>query len=143
MNSWGSLIYIKGVKVSVKGVSVRENTSLEDYALKKAEKFYHHFPEIIKVEIELRTELGRKGKENDFIADINLHIPGKTIKVSDQERDLYKAVDRSVDRMLEVLRREKGKKQGRFRHSLSRLVTKGLGYFPALGKVNKRIFRGR
>src|SRR3990167_8986190 len=97
------------MNIVIKGTTVKENRALEDYALKKSEKFYHHFPEIVKVEIELRTEIGRKNKEDDFIADILVKVPGHTFKVSDQELDMYKSIDRAVKRMIEVLRREKEK----------------------------------
>jgi ribosomal subunit interface protein len=108
------------MNIAVKGVSVKENRALENYALEKAEKFYHIFPEIVKVEIELKTEVGRRGKEEDFIADLTLHIPHKTLKLSDSERDLYKAIDKAVERMLEILRREKGKKDGRLQLKMNK-----------------------
>ena len=130
------------MNIAVKGVHVKENKALEDFAMRKAEKFYRHNPEITKVEIELKSETSHKKKEDDFIADITLHIPGKTLKIADQERDLYVAVDHAVNRMNEILRREKGKEDGRFRHRLGRAVRRGLNIFPeALQRVNKNLFR--
>ena len=99
------------MNIAVKGKHLKENTALEDYALNKSTKFYHHYPEIIKVEVELRSEIGHKGKDGDFITDILVKVPGHTFKVIDQERYMYKAIDKSVKRMIEVLRREKEKHQ--------------------------------
>jgi len=130
------------MNIAVKGVHVKENKALENYAQSKAEKLYNHFPQIIKVEIELKTETSRRGKDDDFIANITLQIPKKTLKVFDQERDLYRAIDSAVERMTEVLRREKGKKSSRLRKQVGKIMKRGLDYFPeAWHAVNKRVFR--
>lgn len=131
------------MNIVVKGTSVKENKALEDYALKKSEKFYQHFPEIVKVEIELRTEIGRKNKEDDFIADILVQVPGHTFKVSDQESDMYKSIDRSVRRMIEVLRREKEKHADRDEKHVRASLVQRLGLGDAIRAVNKRLFRRR
>lgn len=129
------------MNIVIKGSSVKENRALEGYALKKSEKFYHHYPEIVKVEFELRNEIGRKNKEDDFIADILVKVPGHTFKVSDQELDMYKAIDRSVKRMVEVLRREKEKHQERDGKHFRKNLVNRLGFGDALHAINKRIFR--
>lgn len=131
------------MNIVVKGKHVKENKALEDYALKKSEKFYHHYPHIVKIEVELRTEIARRGKEDDFIVDILVKVPGNTFKVSDQERDMYKAIDRSVARMTEVLRREKEKHQGKAAKNTRRSIIQSLGFGDAIRAVNKRIFRKR
>lgn len=131
------------MNIVVKGKHLTTNKALEDYALKKSEKFYHHNREIIKVEVELRTEVGHKGKENDFIADINVKIPGHTLKITDQERDMYKAIDRAVKRMNESLRREKEKHTSRFRRHLKRFIEVRAGIPGAVHAVRKRLFRER
>lgn len=131
------------MNIVAKGKHLIENKALELYALKKSEKFYHHYREIIKVEIELRTEVGHRGKESDFIADIIVKIPGRTLKVTDQERDMYKAIDRAVKRMNEVLRREKEKQTGRFRRHLKRFIEQRAGIPGAVHAVTKRLFRQR
>ncbi len=129
------------MNIVVKGTTVKENKALEDYALKKVEKFYHYYPQIVKIEVELRTEIGRKNKEDDFISDILVKVPGHTFKVSDQERDMYKAIDRSVHRMIEVLRREKGRHQKRDEKHLRKNLVDRLGFGDALHAINKRLFR--
>ncbi len=129
------------MNIVIKGTTVKENAALENFALKKSEKFYHYYPEIVKIEVELRTEIGRKNKEDDFIADILVKVPGHTFKVSDQERDMYKAIDRSVQRMIEVLRREKERHQkGDDKHIRKNLIAR-LGFGDALHSINKRLFR--
>lgn len=129
------------MNIVIKGTHVKANAALEDFAIKKTEKFYHHFPEIIKVEVEMRTESGRKGKEEDFIADILVKVPGHTLKVTDSERDMYKAVDRAVRRMIEVLRREKEKHQRKDGKHIKRKLLDRLGFGDALHAINKRLFR--
>ncbi len=129
------------MNIVIKGSTVKENQALEDYALKKSERFYHYYPEIVKIEIELRSEIGRKNKDEDFIADILVKVPGHTFKVSDQEFDMYKAIDRSVKRMIEVLRREKEKHQKQDAKHVRRSLVYRLGFGDALHAINKRIFR--
>jgi len=131
------------MNIVVKGTNVKENKALEEFALKKSEKFYSHYPQIVKVEIELRTEIGRKSKEDDFITDILVQVPGHTFKVSDQERDMYKAIDRSVERMVEVLRREKEKHSRQDAKHVRRSLINRLGFGDALSSINKRLFRRR
>jgi len=129
------------MNIVVKGKHLRENQALEDFALKKSSKFYHFYPEIIKTEIELRSETGHAGKDSDFIADIIVKIPGKTFKVTDNERDMYKAIDRAVGRMNETLRREKDWQKGRAKRSLRKFSLRNLDLFAPFKVVNKRLFR--
>lgn len=129
------------MNIVVKGTHVRENKALEQYALQKSEKFYYHYPKIVKIEIELRSESGHKRKEDDFIADILVKVPGHTFKVSDHERDMYKAIDRSVSRMVEVLRREKEKHQKKDAKHVKRWLINKLGFGGSLHAFNKRFFR--
>lgn len=129
------------MNIVVKGKHLRENAALEEFALKKTSKFYHFYPEIIKIEIELKSETGHRGKETDFLADLMVKVPGKTFKITDNERDMYKAIDRAVDRMIETLRREKDWKKGRATRSLRKLSLRGLDFWAPIRAVNKRIFR--
>ena len=131
------------MNIVVKGKHLTENKALEDYALSKSEKFYHHRSDIVKIEIELRSEIGRKDKETNFIADITVKIPGHTLKITDQERDMYKAIDRAVRRMSETLRREKEKHSDRFRRHLKRFIEEKAGIPGAVHAVRKRLFRER
>lgn len=129
------------MNIVVKGKHLRENQALEEFAFKKTEKFYHFYPEITKIEIELKAETGHRGAESDFIVDILVKIPGKTLKVTDSERDMYKAIDRAVDRMSESLRREKDWKKGRAARSLRRFSLRNVDFFGPVRAVNKRLFR--
>ncbi len=127
------------MNIVIKGKHLKENQALEDYAREKTAKFYHFESKIIKVEIELRAEVGHKGKESDFIADINVKVPGNTFKVTDYERDMYKAIDKATRRMNEVLRREHDKKQTRLKKHFNRI--RQIDFGQALRSINKKIFR--
>ncbi len=129
------------MNIVVKGKHLTKNQALEDYASKKSEKFSHYFKDIVKVEIELRSEVGRKSKEEEFIADINVKVPGHTFKVTDQEWDMYKAIDRAVKRMSEVLRREKEKHQGLWHRHIKRLILDRVAIPGAVHSISKRLFR--
>lgn len=112
------------MNIVFKGKNLPEHAALEDYTNEKIQKFFRHFKDIIKVEVELRTEVARKDKNDDFIVDINVKVPGHTFQITDSENDMYKAIDRAVKRMNEVLRREKERHSGRFRTHLGRIVQK-------------------
>lgn len=129
------------MNIVVKGKHLKENLALEEFATKKASKFYHFYPEIIKIEIELRSETGHAGKESDFLADILVKVPGKTFKVADSERDMYKAIDRAVARMTETLRREKDWQKSRAKQSLRKFSLRNLDVLGSFKSVNKRLFR--
>lgn len=127
------------MSIVVKGKHVRTNAALESYATKKVEKFYHFYPKIVKIEIELRSEIAHKKKDSDFICDINVKVPGHTFKISDSEDDLYKAVDLAVKRMNEVLRRESAKHRSRERRFLRGNWQEFGGQL--VGHLRKRLFR--
>ncbi len=129
------------MSIVVKGKNLNENQALEDYALQKSQKFYHYYPEIVKTEIELRSETSHKNKDTDFIVDIVVKVPGKTFKISDSERDMYKAIDLATKRMKETLRREKDWKKGRSRRSLRNFSIRGFDPFVPIKAINKRLFR--
>lgn len=101
------------MNISVKGIKVKEIQALETYAQKKAEKFNHFFKQISKVEIVLETKTSRKGVEKDFEVTIHVHVPGKTEIVKELANDMYAAIDKGSDRMVEVLRRQKEKTTSR------------------------------
>ncbi|HSX57723.1 MAG TPA: ribosome-associated translation inhibitor RaiA [Candidatus Saccharimonadales bacterium] len=129
------------MSIVVKGKHLNENQALQDYATKKSQKFYRYFPEIIRTEIELRSEKAHKDKETDFIVNIVVKIPKKTLKISDQAGDMYAAIDKACDRMNEILRREKDWSKGRSRRSLRNFSIRSFDPLFPIRAINKRLFR--
>ncbi len=60
------------------------------------------------VEVELMTRHHHKGEI--FRAEVNLHLPGDTLRVERTAADLYKAIDSMKDHLSELITRSKEKR---------------------------------
>ncbi|MDP2671307.1 MAG: ribosome-associated translation inhibitor RaiA [bacterium] len=95
--------------VAVRGKHLEENEALENHALEKAKKLSRFAKDITRLEIELISEPAHLKKEEDYIVDVTLHVSGHTFQIRDSENDMYKAIDKAIERMIETLRRRKEK----------------------------------
>lgn len=101
------LLYL--VSVIISGHHFSETPALKAYAQEKLTKLFRHFDQIIKIECEMNSEIAHRGKESDYYVLLNIQIPGKTIRIEDNERDMYKAIDKAIDRADTTLRKIKEK----------------------------------
>lgn len=101
------------MSIIISGRHFAETPALSKYAKAKIAKFYRHHKEILKVEVIMNSETAHRGKETDFIVEINVHVPGHMFEVKDLERDMYKALDKSTDKMVRILTKDKEKHQKR------------------------------
>jgi ribosomal subunit interface protein len=101
------------MSIIISGRHFKETPALEKYTQAKIAKFYRHHKEILKIEVVMDSETARRGKESDFIVEINVHVPGHIFEVKDSERDMYKAVDYATDKMVRILTKDKEKHQRR------------------------------
>lgn len=97
------------MNITVKGVKAKEKTALENYVSKRAVKFYRLTKSISKVDVLLESKVARAGTEQDFEVIIHVHVPGKTETIRELDSDMYAAIDKATDRMIELLRRQKEK----------------------------------
>ena len=101
------------MSIVISGRHFKETPALKKYAQQKIAKFYRHHKEILKIEVVMDSEVAHRGKESDFIIEINVHVPGHTFEVKDLERDMYKAIDKASDKMVRILTKDKEKHQAR------------------------------
>ena len=95
----------------ISGRHFAKTPALKIYAEQKASKFYKHHGEILKIVVEMNSEIAHRGRDADYIVDIAVSVPGHVIRIRDSERDMYKAIDKAVDRTVQALTRDKEKHQ--------------------------------
>lgn len=95
----------------ISGRHFRETPALKAYTKEKAAKFYRHHKDIQKIVIEMTSEIAHRGKEADYVVDIRVAVPGHLFSIRDTERDMYKAIDKAINRMVRLLTRDKEKHQ--------------------------------
>lgn len=93
--------------ISSKGTQLSD--PIKSYAQNKSQRFNKYEKNIQKTEVVLTVSDLKEGKLKNCMADITLSIPKATLKVTEVDDDMYKAVDKAVDRMEEELRRHKEK----------------------------------
>ncbi|HEY5600706.1 MAG TPA: ribosome-associated translation inhibitor RaiA [Patescibacteria group bacterium] len=97
------------MSIIISGHHFTETPALKAHTNEKLSKLFRHYGHIIKIECEMNSEVSHRGKENDFYVLLNIQIPGKTIRIEDNQRDMYTAVDRAIERADATLRKAKEK----------------------------------
>lgn len=97
------------MKIVVSGIHLKENPQIEDYAAKKVQKLQKFHSKIEKAYVRLIEEPAHRGKEQDYICEITLHVPGRILEITDSERAMDKAIDKAIERMKRSLTKHKEK----------------------------------
>lgn len=73
--------------------------ALKQYCNEKVSGLVKYFDNIQKAEVDIgmRTHHHQKGKI--YYCDVNIHIPGKIVRVEKDAEDLYKAIDKVKDHL--------------------------------------------
>ena len=90
------------IKISAKHIDV--TPAIEDYAMKKVEKFPRFFDRIQQVEMLIDKE--KNGYNIEVITDVEHHDP---FIASSQSEDLYACIDQVVDRSIRQLKDHKSR----------------------------------
>lgn len=91
------------MKIVIKGTKLELTQPIKDYVNEKIGSLEKFFGKIIeaRVEVEMTTRHHQKG--DIYRAEVNLRIPGKIIRVEKTEKNLYKAIDKVKDHLIEQL----------------------------------------
>lgn len=98
--------------IQMKGLHMELTEAIENYVYDKLavlEKFIHTNAHIA-VEVGRPSKHHKKG-ENVFQAEITVDSNGQTYFIQITDSELYAAIDRARDEMLELIKQGKGKKQ--------------------------------
>jgi ribosomal subunit interface protein len=87
------------VKISIEGHHYQVSEASRDYILSAAEKIERFYSPITECQITIKEEKG------GFHADVVTRVTGQTLKSSNQDEKLYKAVDEALDKMARQLQK--------------------------------------
>ena len=95
------------MKIIISGQHLKLFPQIESYAYKKAEKLAKFNKKIVKITLHLISNESHRDKEQDFVCEIHLDIPGKNLDIVDTELSMDKAIDKAVERMKRLLTKNK------------------------------------
>ena len=79
--------------------------ALKATVLEKTERLFKHEDRIIRVRVELESQNCSTSHQNQFVAKGHVEIYGSPIVITEVSNDLYKSIDRLVDKLDRGLRR--------------------------------------
>ena len=92
-------------KVIISGLHMDLTDALKSTVLEKTEKLLKHEERIIRVRVDLESKTCSTSGQNEFVAKGHLEMNGPTIVIAESSNDLYKSIDRLVDKLDRGLRR--------------------------------------
>lgn len=103
--------------ISSKGADL--TPAIKSFAEEKTKRFNKYEDNITQTIVELQVSFLKEGKLKSCTVEIILQIPKAILKIKETDEDMYKAIDKAVDRMEEELRRHKEKCDERNQRGLS------------------------
>lgn len=73
--------------------------ALKQYADEKFSGLVKYFDNIQKAEVDMGMRTHHHQKGQIYYCEVNLHIPGKVVRVEKDAEDLYKAIDKVKDHL--------------------------------------------
>ena len=85
--------------VTIHGTGMELTPAIREYAEEKITSLEKFFDNITKAEIDVGMQSHHHNKGDIFYAEVNLDLPGRTLRVVKEEVDLYKAIDKVKDHL--------------------------------------------
>lgn len=104
--------------ITIHGTGIELTEAIRQYATEKVESLEKFFDNIVRADIDVGKLSNHHQKGDIFYAEVNLHIPGKTLRVVKEEADLYKAIDKVKDHLKEELNSAKDKMRHKNREEI-------------------------
>lgn len=98
------------MKVTISGKQLEMTEAIKEYAENKIVKITKYLENIKETHITLTTET-KKSEGKIFKAGATIYLPGKDIRVEEENEDLYAAIDKLVDNAERQVRKFKEKMQ--------------------------------
>lgn len=85
--------------INIRATGMELTPAIKQYAEEKFEKLTRYFNNIQKIDIDvgLRSHHHQHGKI--YYSEVNVHVPGKLVRVQRDATDLYKAIDSVKDHL--------------------------------------------
>lgn len=92
-------------KVILSGLHMNLTDALKATVMEKTERLFKHEERIMRVRVELESKTCSNTHQDRYVAKGHLEMHGAPIVMSDSSNDLYKSIDRLVDKLDRGLRR--------------------------------------
>lgn len=99
--------------LTIKATNMELTDPIREYAETKATSLEKFFKQIQKIEIDIGLDNKHHLKGKIFYAEMNIHVPGKIIRVVKEAETLYKAIDKVKDHLKAEMSEENQKRQRR------------------------------
>ena len=96
--------------ITIQGTGIDMTDAIKAYASQKCESLTKYFNNIQKAEVDVGMRGNHHQKGKVYYAEVNLHVPGKILRVVKDAEDLYKAIDKVKDHLEMVILKYKNKK---------------------------------
>ncbi len=100
------------MRISVKGRNVTVDDELRERVDKRFQKVARQVSEVAPLEVELREERNPKIKDS-FIAEVTLHVKGKTLRAKAAAPNPITAINRSSDELARQVKRHRDMRRKR------------------------------
>ncbi|KKW41690.1 MAG: Ribosomal subunit interface protein [Candidatus Magasanikbacteria bacterium GW2011_GWA2_56_11] len=104
--------------ITLNGTGIDLTDAIKVYAESKIAGLAKYFDNITKAEIDVGITTHHHQKGQIYYAEVNLHVPGRILRVAKQEENLYKAIDKVKDHFKVELEKMKGKMRDQDRKEL-------------------------
>ena len=91
--------------VIISGLHMDLTDALKSIVMEKTEKLFKHEESIIRVRVELESNTCSATRQNEFVAKGHVEMHGSPIVMTEASNDLYKSIDRLIDKLDRGLRR--------------------------------------
>ena len=91
--------------VIISGLHMDLTDALKSIVMEKTEKLFKHEESIIRLRIELESTTCSATRQNEFVAKGHVEMNGSPIVINEASNDLYKSIDRLIDKLDRGLRR--------------------------------------
>jgi len=87
------------MQINIKSTGIEMTDAIKQYATEKVGSLTKFFNKIQQADIDVGMKSHHHLKGKIYYAEVNLHVPGKILRVSKNAEDLYKAIDKVKDHL--------------------------------------------
>tara|TARA_Y100001970_G_C13889556_1_gene677978 strand:- start:136 stop:489 length:354 start_codon:yes stop_codon:yes gene_type:complete len=106
------------MNITIQFTNVEPTQAIRDYTEEKLQTLEKFFENIQKMDVDIGAREQRHNKGKRYYAEVNVHIPGKVVRVAKDTEDLYKAIDKVKDHLKVELQKIKDKMRRQDRRTI-------------------------
>ena len=108
------------MNIKIYGKNLSLTAALKSYIEDKIGKLDHYHDKIVEAKVEIAHD-PKHHSGKIFYAEVNVNIPGRLIRAIEWAEDEYAAIDLVEQKIIEQLRKYKGKQEGKWKRFTDKL----------------------